>query len=103
MTKGEQACVSLKDYFDEVLRQMDLRLREADSNAKEAIKVANTAQEHRLNLLNEFRAQSSDEAKKYALRETVDALGKQVSTIWGGLVVVALIGVANLVKLFFAR
>ena len=103
MTKGEEACVSLKDHFDAVLRELGKRLDDADTNAKEAIKVANTAQEHRLNLLNEFRAQSSDEAKKYALRETVDSLSSQVSKIWGGLIVVALIGVANLVKLFFAH
>ena len=101
MTKGEEACVSLKDHFHAVIEHVEKRLDDADSNAKEAIRVANKAQEHRLNLLNEFRAQSSDEAKKYALRETVESLGKQVSTIWGGLVVVALIGVANLVKLFF--
>ena len=103
MTKGEEACVSLKDHFDAVLREMDKRLREADTSAKEAIRVASTAQEHRLNLLNEFRAQSADESKRYALRETVDSLNKQVSTIWGGLVVTALIGVANLVKLFFTH
>ena len=103
MTKGEEACVSLKDHFDAVITQLEKRLVDADNSAKEAIKVANAAQEHRLNLLNEFRAQSSDEAKKYALRETVDALSRQVSTIWGGLVVVGLVGVANLVKLFFSR
>ena len=103
MTKGGEACVSLKDHFDAVIREVGKRLDDADTNAKEAIRVANTAQEHRLNLLNEFRAQSSDEAKKYALRETVDALSKQVSTIWGGLVVVGLVGVANLVKLFFSH
>ena len=103
MTKGEEACVSLKDHFDAVIAQVEKRLDDADSNAKEAIRVASTAQEHRLNLLNEFRGQSADDAKKYALRETVDALTKQVATIWGGLVVVGLIGVANLVKLFFAH
>ena len=103
MTKGEEACVSLKDHFDAVIEQVEKRLDDADDNAKEAIKVASTAQEHRLNLLNEFRAQSSDEAKKYASRETVDSLAKQVSTIWGGLVVIGLVGVANLVKLFFSH
>ena len=103
MTKGEQACVGMKDHFDAVLREMDKRLRDADSSAKEAIRVASTAQEHRLNLLNEFRAQSSDESKKYALRETVESLASQVSKIWGGLVVVAMIGVANLVKIFFGH
>ena len=103
MTRGEEACVSLKEHFDAVIREMDRRLVDAQNSAKEAIKVANTAQERRLDLLNEFRGQQKDESAKYALRETVDSIGKQVSTIWGGLVVVALIGVANLVKLFFVH
>ena len=103
MTRGEEACVSLKEHFDVVIREMDRRLSDAQTNAKEAIKVANAAQERRLDLLNEFRGQQKDESAKYALRETVDSINKQVSTIWGGLVVVGVIGIANLVKLFFSH
>ena len=101
MTKGEEACVSLEKHFEVQLVALDRRLTEAQDNAREAIKVATLAQDRRLDLLNEFRAQQQDEARKYALRETVDSLSNQVSRIWGGLVVVALVGIANLVKLFF--
>ena len=103
MTKGEEACVSLEKHFEVQLIALDRRLTEAQDNAREAIKVATLAQDRRLDLLNEFRAQQQDEARKYALRETVDSLNSQVSRIWGGLVVVALVGIANLVKLFFTH
>ena len=103
MTKGEEACVSLERHFEVQLIALDRRLTEAQDNAREAIKVATLAQDRRLDLLNEFRAQQQDEARKYALRETVDSLSNQVSRIWGGLVVVALVGIANLVKLFFTH
>jgi hypothetical protein len=103
MTKGEVACVSLKEHVQALIDNMDRRLTEAQLNSKEAVKLATTAQDRRLDLLNEFRAQQGDEARKYALRETVDSLNSQVSKIWGGLVVVALVGIANLVKLFFTH
>ena len=103
MTRGEEACVSLERHFEVQIEALDRRLTEAQANAKEAVKVANLAQERRLDLLNEFRGQQADEARKYALRETVDSLSSQVSKIWGGLVVVALVGIANLVKLFFTH
>ena len=103
MTKGEEACVSLEKHFEVQLVALDRRLTEAQDNAREAIKVATLAQDRRLDLLNEFRGQQKDESAKYALRETVDSINKQVSTIWGGLVVVGVVGVANLVKLFFSH
>ena len=95
--------MSLKEHFDAIKVEQDRRIEQALSAAREAVDKAEKAQERRLDLLNEFRGQAADESKKYALRETVDSLGKQVSTIWGGLVVVALIGVANLVKIFFSH
>ncbi len=76
---------------------------QAHTSSQLAIAKAEEATEKRLGLLNEFRAQQADESKKYALRETVDSLTAQVSKIWGGLIVVAMLGVANLVKLFFAH
>jgi hypothetical protein len=103
MTKGEQACVSLQEHFEVQLNALDRRLSEAQENSREAVRVATLAQDRRLDLLNEFRAQQQDESRKYALRETVDSLSSQVSRIWGGLVVVALVGIANLVKLFFTH
>jgi hypothetical protein len=103
MTKGEEACVSLQEHFEVQIHALDRRLTEAQANAREAVKVATQSQDRRLDLLNEFRAQQQDESRKYALRETVDGLSNQVSRIWGGLVVVALVGIANLVKLFFTH
>ena len=108
MTREES--VSLKEYFDTRLQEMDRRLMDAQNNAKEAIHVAHVAQERRLDLLNEFRGQASDESKKYVLKETVDgleklidAIGSRISMLYGGVIVVGVIGVANLVKLFFGH
>jgi hypothetical protein len=103
MTKGEVACVSLQEHVEALIHAMDRRLTEAQANSKDAIRLATTAQDRRLDLLNEFRAQQQDESKKYATREVVDSLSSQVSKICGGLVVVALVGIANLVKLFFTH
>ncbi len=100
MTRGE---VSLKEYFDKMLEAQDRRIDQALDAAREAVNKAETAQERRLDLLNEFRGQASDESKKYALKETMDALKTQVSMLYGGLVVVGIIGIANLVKLFFGH
>lgn len=108
MTKGEEACVSLETHYNALLEQLDRRITSSELNSKDAIRLATAAQDKRLDLLNEFRSQSSDEAKKYVTVETQSAndsrisnLQDQVSKIWGGLVVVALVGIANLVKLFF--
>lgn len=49
------------------------RVELALTASKEAVTKAETAQEKRLDLLNEFRGQASDEAKKYPTRELVDA------------------------------
>lgn len=93
--------ISVKEHFTELLKEHDRRIEQALTAAKDAVQKAETANERRLNLLNEFRQQSADESQKYALKETMDSLSSQVSKIWGGLIVVTLIGVANLVKLFF--
>ena len=78
-------------------------VNQAQKFSQQAITKAEEAVERRLELLNEFRAQQADESKKYALRENVETLTSQVSKIWGGLIVVALVGVANLVKIFFVH
>jgi len=95
--------VSLRDYIDSRIESLDKRISESQTNSKEAIALATKAQDRRLDLLNEFRAQQQDEAVKYASRETLDNVVSQVSKIWGGLAVVALVGVANLVKLFLVH
>ncbi len=100
---SDELKVSLKEHFESKLGELDRRLTEAQRDAKEAIKVATAAQEKRLDLLNEFRGQASDESKKYALKEVVDKLSIQVSMLYGGVVVVGIIGIANLVKLFWGK
>ncbi len=100
MTRGE---VSLKEYFDKMLEAQDRRIEQALEAARDAVDKAEKAQERRLDLLNEFRGQSSDESKKYALKVVVDSLSTQISKLYGGLVVVGIIGIANLVKLFFSH
>jgi hypothetical protein len=92
--------VTLKDHFDALRAEQDRRIEQALSASNLAITKAEAAQERRLNLLNEFREQAADESKKYALKTTVDRLDNQISKLYGGLVVVAIIGVANLVKLW---
>jgi vacuolar-type H+-ATPase subunit H len=95
--------VSLKEYFTALREEQDRRIEQALAAARQAVEKAEKAQERRLDLLNEFRAQAADESKKYALRETMDGISTQVSRLYGGLVVVGIVGVANLVKLFFSH
>jgi vacuolar-type H+-ATPase subunit H len=103
MTRGEEACVSLQEHVESLINNLDRRVTEAKQNSDEALKIATAAQDKRLDLLNEFQRKSQDDKRSYAARETVDSLNSQVSRIWGGLVVVALVGIANLVKLFFTH
>ena len=96
--------VTLRDHFTALLDAQDRRIDQAITSSKEAVDKAEKAQERRLDLLNEFRAQSKDESARFAQRDVVeprvDKLEAQVARLYGGLVVVAFVGVANLVKLF---
>ncbi len=91
-------------YFERLLAEQDKRIQQALTASSIAVDKAEKAQERRLDLLNEFRAQASDEARKYALREAVeDRLGKietNIARIYGGLAVVAFVGVANLIRVW---
>lgn len=75
--------VSLRDHVAQRFTDFDRRLtdaRDADrdrvqlalTSAKEAVDKAEQANERRLGLLNEFRGQQADEARKYVPRETYD-------------------------------
>jgi hypothetical protein len=103
--------ISLRDHFNALRQEQDRRIEQALTAAKDAVDKAEKAQERRLDLLNEFRAQAADEARKYALRETVEQtfrerdsrLGKtetQIARLYGGLAVVAFVGLANVIKLW---
>lgn len=82
--------VSLRDYLIGKIEEQDRRLTQlvedrAERNklaitaAKEAVTKAEAANERRLALLNEFRAQSADEAKKYVPREVFGQMERRVS------------------------
>jgi len=69
---SEWTISTLKELFDRTVADRDVRVDLAMSAAKEAVTKAEVANERRLDLLNEFRAQQADEARKYALTIVVD-------------------------------
>jgi hypothetical protein len=99
--------VSLKEHFQALLEGLDRRTEQTARDARAAVEKAEKAQERRLDLLNEFRAQAGDEAKKYALREAVDgrlsSVETQIARLYGGLVLLGFIGVANLVRVWLGH
>ncbi len=93
-------------YFERIIHDQDRRINQALDSSTLAVGKAEQAQERRLDLLNEFRAQSKDEQAKFALRENTEPRLVNVETsiarLYGGLFAVSLIGIANLVKLFLS-
>ncbi len=91
-------------YFERVISDQDRRTEQALIASRDAVDKAEKAQERRLDLLNEFRAQSADEGRKYALRDSVeDRLSKletNIARLYGGLAVVAFVGIANLIRIW---
>lgn len=98
-------------YFERMIADQDRRIEQALSASRAAVDKAESAQEKRLDLLNEFRAQSKDESDRYATRETTDqrfeVLNERIARmetlgarIVGGLIVLLAVGVANLVKIW---
>lgn len=76
--------VSLRDYLEMRIAELDQRLTNAIEGrdvrvqmalaaAKEATAKSEKANDERLALLNEFRAQASDESRKYALDAVMEA------------------------------
>ncbi len=70
--KSEWTIATLKELFDRTIEDRDVRVNLALSAAKEAVSKAELSDEKRFALLNEFRGQQADEARKYAPREFVD-------------------------------
>lgn len=93
--------VSLKEHFDRMLTEQDRRIEQAHRAAQEAVAKAESAIDKRLDLLNEFRGQAEDSSKKYALKEKVEELEARINKAHGAILLLFLLGVANLVKLFF--
>lgn len=64
--------VSLREHVEARIDALDRHLAAELANGKEAVAVALVATDKRLDLLNEFRRQVSDEAARYPQREVVD-------------------------------
>lgn len=69
---SEWTISTLKELFERTIADRDVRVNLALSAAKEAVNKAEAADEKRFALLNEFRAQQADEARKYAPASLVD-------------------------------
>lgn len=100
---NENTEVSLREYFDRVLNERDKRIDVTIAAQQLAVDKAESSQDRRLSLLNEFRQQSMDESKKYALKETVSLLETQQARLYGGMLVIGAIGIANLVRMFYGH
>lgn len=103
---------NLRDYVLAKIEGQAALFHQTNQANQEAIQKAEISTERRLGLLNEFRAQAADEAKKYSTIDSVEEKFKavsarihiaeaQISRMYGGIIVVGIIGVANLVKLWF--
>ena len=71
--------------YNERFSAQETAVNAALAAAEKAVTKAEIAQEKRLDLLNEFRAQAADEGSKYATKESIDPLisrlGKTESSI----------------------
>lgn len=69
---GGWTILTLKEFFQRQIDDRDVRVNLALSAAKEAVVKSEAADEKRFALLNEFRGQQADEARKYAPSELVN-------------------------------
>ncbi len=87
---------------------------QAHDSSQLAIAKAEQATERRLALLNEFRSQLADEADRYASQASLDEAEKsnnrrltrldvQVSRLYGGIIAIGALGIANLVKIWIGH
>lgn len=100
--------VPLKEYLEGMLREQDRRIEQAHRSATKAVEKAEVAIGERLKLLNEFKDLAAAKDALYATKEMFLAMDRRMSDlegskdrIYGGIAIVALIGVVNLVKLFW--
>jgi hypothetical protein len=99
--------VPLKEYVDLRIEEQDRRVEQAQESARAAINKSEDAISERLALLNEFREQSADRDANFARVDQLDAVNARVATlessrdrIYGAILLIGLIGIANLVKAF---
>lgn len=89
MPDSEWTIATLKELFDRTIEDRDARVNLAMSSAKEAVAKAETADDKRFTLINEFRGQQQDMISKFATREFVDqaviSSDRRVSAVESGL------------------
>jgi hypothetical protein len=73
----------------------------ANHAAEQAVKVAGKEAKDRLKAHNGLIEQMRDQARQFASKEAVERLEAWQARLTGGILVVAFIGVVNLVKLWF--
>ena len=73
MTPPDEENVSLRDYLTFMVAKLEQRLDQRFDAMQRAIDVAYRASEARLDSVNEFRAQLSDQTRTFVTREVVDA------------------------------
>jgi hypothetical protein len=101
--------VSLKEHFKVVLKERDKRMEQKFDSMEKAVTKAEVAHEKRLEAMNEFRGQLSDQTKTFVPRTEFDIVAKKVekmenmkqgsSQAWvilvaGALLVIAFVGLA---------
>ena len=73
--------VSLREYIEALMGEREKRTSQLERDAREALDKASVALEKRLDLLNEFRAQSAEEQQKFATNIALDILRNDFETI----------------------
>lgn len=73
--------VTLREYLEAILAEREKRTTQLERDAKDALEKASVALEKRLDLLNEFRAQASEEQAKFSLKAETNLLRADVEAI----------------------
>ena len=99
--------VPLKEYVDMRFGEQDLRIEQAKESARQAILKYESDVDGRLFLLNEFQRTTAETAAAYvrieqleSAKERVAALESSRDRVYGAILLIGLIGIANLVKAF---
>ena len=71
---------SLKEYFDFAMYTLDEKLITIIKKDEEAVKVANTAMDHRLDGMNKIKEQLNDQAKEFMKTEIFEAKHDLISS-----------------------
>ena len=66
--------ISLKEYFEKILKELDIRYEQRFQAQKEAITKAETSFDYRIGLLNELRGGVATKDQLEALKQHLDEL-----------------------------